>query len=86
MGTSPFPTPAEKSPFIGYDGLTSWGIDVDLESALGSDDAVVVVVVQVGDVVAVDVVQPQLLQRDRHLRANQDKEELNLLFNGGERM
>ena len=47
--------------------LTSGWVDVDLEAAVGGDDAVVVVVVEVGDVVAVHVVEPQLLQSHRNL-------------------
>ena len=47
--------------------LTSWWVDVDLEPPLGGDDAVVVVVVQVGDVVAIVVVQAELLQGNANL-------------------
>ena len=47
--------------------LTSGWVDVDLEAAVGGDDAVVVVVVEVRDVVAVHVVEAQLLQSHGYL-------------------
>ena len=42
-------------------------IHVDFESSFGRDDAVVVVVVQVGDVIAVFVVEAELLEGDGDL-------------------
>ena len=47
--------------------LTSGGVDIDLESPVRSDDAVVIVVVEVCDVVAVHVVEAELLQSHRYL-------------------
>ena len=47
--------------------LTSGGVDIDLESPVRSDDAVVIVIVEVCDVVAVHVVEAELLQSHRYL-------------------
>ena len=41
--------------------LTSGGVDIDLEAPVRGDNAVVIVVVEVCDVVAVHVVEAELL-------------------------